>query len=254
MQLEPEQVSLLNDFVEASRNVPRDQRGSFVFLELTQNGRTVVQHVGMDQSFVSFGDLRALESAGLISLRWENERVGKFDITPAGIAAYQHLKSSAAKPVAILEAQVTDYINADSFRRDFAEAHERWKRAADLLWSADAPAQLSTIGHLCREAMQEFAQRLAATTSATPAPGEKAKTVARIRAALAVVTSTSHKEFLAALLAYWGTLSDLVQRQEHAGEKEQEPLVWDDARRVVFHTAVVMHEISSAILRQKRAG
>jgi hypothetical protein len=254
VHLEPDQIALLNAVVEASRNVPRDQRGSFVFLELTQNGRTVVQHVGMEQMFVSFGDLRALEDARLISLRWENDRVGKFDVTPAGIAAYEQIKAAAAKPLAVLKAQVTDYIQADRFRKDFGAAYERWKRAADLLWSADAPAQLSTIGHLCREAMQEYADRLLAITGVSAAVGEKAKTVARIRAVLHGLPSSSRKAFLDALLVYWGTLSDLVQRQEHAGEKEQEPLVWEDAQRVVFHTAVVMHEISSAVFRQRRAG
>ena len=50
-------------------------------------------------------------------------------------------------------------------------------------------------------------------------------------------------------MAYWGTLSDLVQRQEHGAAKEGEPLTWEDGQRVVFHTAIVMWEIDRSLLR-----
>ena len=53
----------------------------------------------------------------------------------------------------------------------------------------------------------------------------------------------SKKAFLDALIAYWGTLSDLIQRQEHDSQKEGKPLVWEDARAVVFQTLIVMFEI-----------
>ena len=52
---------------------------------------------------------------------------------------------------------------------------------------------------------------------------------------------------LDALLAFWGTVSDLVQRQEHGALREGEQLVWHDGRRVVFLTMTVMHEIDSAL-------
>ena len=39
---------------------------------------------------------------------------------------------------------------------------------------------------------------------------------------------------------------DLVQRQEHGGQKEGEPLGWEDGRRVVFQTANVMVELHRA--------
>ena len=53
--------------------------------------------------------------------------------------------------------------------------------------------------------------------------------------------------YLDALLAYWGTMSDLVQRQEHGAAKEGQLLVWEDARRVVVGTLIVMTEFVSAI-------
>jgi hypothetical protein len=46
---------------------------------------------------------------------------------------------------------------------------------------------------------------------------------------------------------YWGTVSDLVQRQEHGAQKQGAELTWEDARRVVFQTAIVMYEVSRAL-------
>ncbi len=44
-------------------------------------------------------------------------------------------------------------------------------------------------------------------------------------------------------MSYWGTVSDLAQRQEHAAEREGEALTADDARRVVWYSALVMYEL-----------
>jgi hypothetical protein len=49
------------------------------------------------------------------------------------------------------------------------------------------------------------------------------------------------------LLAYFGTVSDLIQRQEHGAQKEGEGLMWEDARRVVFQTALVMFELDRVL-------
>jgi hypothetical protein len=57
------------------------------------------------------------------------------------------------------------------------------------------------------------------------------------------------KAFLQSLLEYWGTVNDLVQRQEHGGQREGDPLTWEDGRRVVFHTLLVMYEIDRAVSR-----
>jgi hypothetical protein len=52
---------------------------------------------------------------------------------------------------------------------------------------------------------------------------------------------------LEALVPFRGTVSDLVQRQEHGGQREGAPLRWEDGRRLVFQTAVIMFEIDSAL-------
>jgi hypothetical protein len=66
-------------------------------------------------------------------------------------------------------------------------------------------------------------------------------------AARASKIGSTEKPFLEALVAYWGTLSDLIQRQEHGALREGDALVWEDDRRVVFQTCVVMYELSRAL-------
>jgi hypothetical protein len=71
---------------------------------------------------------------------------------------------------------------------------------------------------------------------------------AGIRAVLnARALGDTRRALLAALLAYWGTVSDLVQRQEHGAQKQGEPLTWEDTRTVVFQTAIVMFEIARTV-------
>ena len=102
--------------------------------------------------------------------------------------------------------------------------------------------------------MQEFADIIVKDFNLSEVDNNKAHTVARIRTILEsqiVKIDTSIKPFVEALLTYWGTVSDIIQRQEHGGQKEGEVLVWDDGRRVVFHTAIVMLEISNFLTHVK---
>jgi hypothetical protein len=46
---------------------------------------------------------------------------------------------------------------------------------------------------------------------------------------------------------YWGTVNDLIQRQEHGAQREGGALAWEDGRRVVFQTAIVMFEIDRSL-------
>jgi hypothetical protein len=101
--------------------------------------------------------------------------------------------------------------------------------------------------------LQEFATSLVNKYSPPEVDKDVAHTEARIRAALnkaGTTIGTTVKPFLDALVAYWRKVSDLVQRQEHGGQREGKPLVWEDARRVVFQTLVVMFEIDSSISRK----
>jgi len=100
--------------------------------------------------------------------------------------------------------------------------------------------------------MQEFASELGRRFNPPNFGTNVQHVVARVRAVLEHRGSTlgsTERAFLDALLPYWGTVVDLVQRQEHAGQKEGESIVWEDGRRVVFQTAVVMFEIARALVR-----
>ena len=115
---------------------------------------------------------------------------------------------------------------------------------------ADSQDQLTAIGHHCREAMQEFTSALLALHQVASANTNPANTVARLQTVFLVrVGGKTLPPFLDALVAYWGSLSDLVQRQEHGGQREGGPVIWQDARRVVFQTMVVMYEIDQALDR-----
>ena len=149
-----------------------------------------------------------------------------------------------------MENTVKHFISTDRFRRKYSDAYLKWAEAEILLWSSDSLRQLTTIGHLCREALQDFTTVLVEQHLPSNVDADKAHTVARIKSVLNLRSDQlGSKEipFLKALLAYWGTVIDLIQRQEHGGQKEGKQLVWKDGRRVVFQTAILIMEIDSAL-------
>jgi hypothetical protein len=54
-------------------------------------------------------------------------------------------------------------------------------------------------------------------------------------------------ELLDAIVLYWKAVSGIVQRQEHGGQRLDDALHWEDARRVVFQTAVLFFEVDRAL-------
>lgn len=99
-----------------------------------------------------------------------------------------------------------------------------------------------------------FATQLAAHRSVEVAlPAEK--TVARLNAVIHAQPTLSKRvrQFLASLVAYWGSVSDLAQRQEHSASRENEALEAEDARRVVFQTMLVMYEVDTALSKSRAA-
>jgi hypothetical protein len=195
------------------------------------------------------GDIKTLRRAGLIAVF-----DATFEITTQGFAYYKRMKEREGQPAQRIESNSRNYLEAATFQQKYAKAYQKWSDAEGMLWGSDSERQMTTIGHLCREAIQEFAAALVSQYQPTNVDVDKAHTVARIKAVLNSCASklgTSEKPFLDALIAYWGTVSDLIQRQEHGGQKEGTPLAWDDARRVVFQTYVVMLEIGRSFARLK---
>ena len=248
--LEPEQEDLLITLVEAARNVLRENRQKFALLHGTSGA--LILHPGFgDRTHNAYGgDVEILGGAGLLALSHSRNGTLIFAVTPLGFRYYEHLKQRLGQPIQQVEATIRSFLDAEAFQRKYPSAYQKWAEAETILWSSDSEQQLTTIGHLCREAVQEFAATLVDQYKPPNVTDNKASTVARVKAVLNMQSEklgTTVKPLMDALLVYWGTTSDLIQRQEHGGQREGHPLGWEDGRRVIFNTAVAMFEIDRAL-------
>jgi hypothetical protein len=250
--LRPEQEDLLVTLVEAERNVPRDQREQFIFFPTL--GDPGLAHAGLPgrEMPVYLGDLDILSNAGLLNETRTPSGARLFDITPTGFAVYEAIRQRSGAPIQQLEEEMKRYLDADVFQKRYPKAYRKWFEANEKLWSSESEQHLNTVGHLCREAIQEFATALVERHELDEVDQNKAHDHSRIRAVVnqhRPRLGTRVSDFLDALLTYWNAVSDLVQRQVHGSQKEDGPLVLEDGRRVVFQTAVVMYEVDRALER-----
>ena len=247
-RLEPEQEALLATMVEIHRQVPREARGPFFLLQTMGGSRIIHSRLRNGwQTEASKSDLDMLARYGLLAYEWG--KTPKYSVTPEGIEYYEALKAERAGRVEQVESEVTGYLDGEGFQRRHPRAFALWSQADTSLWGSDSQQQLTTIGHVIREAMQAFATELVAQLG-VEADRDPAHDIARIRAVLAdqkAKLGDTHAAMLDALLAYWGTVSDLAQRQEHGAQREGEALSWEDARRLVFQSAVVMYEVDRSV-------
>jgi hypothetical protein len=248
-QLPDELLELLFAVVEASRRQSSSDKEPFL-LTMTHGGDHVIHRALPDGSVRSNEqDVETLARYGLISAKRTQKHTMSFYVTPEGFAHYDRLKSQGRAPTENIEADLRHLVDSDRFRSRYPEAQRKWAAAESLLW-ADRQGSESTIGHLCREAMQEFAQGLVDRYKLADVSTNKAEDVNRVRAVIAsrkAQVSTSRAALLDALLVYWGTTTDLVQRQEHSGAKEGEPVTWDDSRTVVLHTLILFAELDRSL-------
>jgi hypothetical protein len=247
--LEQEQEELLKALVEASRNVPRDQREEFHLL--TDGDGSSIMHPGFPgrELRVHGGDIDILHAQGLLLVTQIGRMHRSFVVTPQGSSLYEKLQHSSGTPKQQVEETLLRYLDSEFFERSYPEAHRKWAEAAELLWGSDSQQQLTMIGHLCREAIQEFATALVERHRPPGVDQDKAHDINRIQAVLDQRRSQlgTTAVLLDALVPYWRAASGLVQRQEHGAQKEGRPLVWEDGRRVVFQTAIVMFEVDRAL-------
>lgn len=254
--LEPEQKDLFKALVEASRNITRQNRQKFFAIDYM--GGSDIIHPGLPDGKIPayLGDLDALANENLISISYGSKGIPCFDVTPQGFKYYEQLKEQEGQPIQRIESTMKSYLSSENFQKKYPTAYQKWFDAEEILWASDSEKQLTTIGHKCREAMQEFATVLVQLHQPDDVEENVSKTVRRVMAVLkkqADKLGETEKAFLKALLYFWQAVNDIVQRQEHGGQKENEPLVWEDGRRVVFQTAIVMYEINSS-LSSKRSG
>ncbi len=253
--LEPQQDQLFRDLVEAERRVPRERREPFYVLRVNIPTGVLLMHAGwQDPNRAVFeGDIDTLAQRGLIAIM-QRGNTPSFYVTPEGFNYYTELMAAMGEPMERLQKVTLDYLSNPGFQLRYPAAFVKWAKAEELLWGSDSAEEYTTIGHLLREAMQEFATELVDRFQPPNVEQDKAKTIKRIRAVIeARRRSEGVAKFLEALVSYWGAVSDLIQRQEHGGQKEGEALGWPDARRAVFQVAIIMLEVNSALLNETKS-
>jgi hypothetical protein len=141
-------------------------------------------------------------------------------------------------------------IASERFAAAFPQAFGPWADAEALLWGDDAGAQLSTVGHKVREAVQAFATAAIERYGADdPSPDVKLvkKRLGAVIAHNRGWLSDAKRRVLEDLGNLWKSTVDLVERQEHSAQKEGEPLTSEDARRVVMLSMFLMIEFVSIL-------
>lgn len=246
-----DQELLLVSLVEALRLVPRDERHPFRIFRPMGQGTCWIMHKGFSggHSDAYQGDVDALLRAGLIAVAAQGRAGYAFDITAEGLEHAETLETESDEAVTRVEDSIRNHLLApDGFRKQFPEAARKWEEAESQLWPAKTDSEFTTIGHICREAMIAFASTLVERHKPDDAPSDPAKTVARLQAVVKKAKrSATAGALLDALIVYWGTVSDLVQRQEHGATKEGQALTQEDARRVVFQTCNLFYELHRSL-------
>ncbi len=249
--LETEQEELLIKLVEAHRNTPDGENELFYY---TDSDLPMIIHSGLPYGQMSayIPDLLILYQNQLISLQPKTQTSGFFGILPLGFGYCDYIKSSAGSPVQNFESTVLEYLSAEPFKREFLDAYQKWTEAEALLRSRGSRRRLSTIGYLCKDAMRKFASVLTDRYSPPSQGATSEDPVERLRAVLncrAAVLGKMDKTLFDALLPCWDSIADLVQGQECPEGTEGERFVWEDGRRLVFQTALIMFEIAWALRR-----
>lgn len=247
MALQPEQDQLLVDMIEAARKVPRPQQG---WLLTPGAGQAVLSGPWGERDVLS-DDVYELENAELLRATTHNYLYGnQYVISPAGLEHYARLRHHEGEAIERQEQGLRRFIDSDAFREAYPSAYARWAESEELLWGANSERELTTVGHKCREVMQEFATEVVARFRPEAVDPDPAKVNRRLGAAVAMHLQSlgdARARLLMALGDYSEATMDVIQRQEHGGQKEGHALTWEDARRVVFHSASVMYEFALSL-------
>ena len=250
MLLEPEQEELLGVLVEGSRTVADRSERIFSLTVLNASKFISGPNLGQEGRRVEGDDIPLLEQAGLVRVVSRGKNLVRFRVTPEGERHYEALKTRADEPVREVEDDLRSYLESDALRSRYAAAYRKFSEAERLLWRSDSQEQLTAVGHHAREALQEFATALVERhrpPSVNPSPTATRDRLSAVLNMHRPQLGERRSDFLDALFAYWREVDSLAQRQEHGGQKEGEPLTWEDARRLVLHTAVVMVEVARTL-------
>lgn len=241
-----EHKDLLAVLIDAVRaHSPRRQP----FMCVEGRGGTVhLVHRGLKDGghFAYPADLETLEELGAIRIHGR-EPYGSVEVTPNGLSIYSDWQQEAGAANAVIELE-RQYIDSAGFRARHPEAYDKWRAAVDLLWANDSKQHATSIGHLCREAHQLVITSLVSVAGHTPTVNDVQKTKSRLKEVLvARCPSDSIIDVIEAAQAYFGAVADLAQRQEHGTQRDKGPLTWEDSKRLVLHTLVIMTELDRLV-------
>lgn len=249
MALSPRQQALLRSLVEACKAGTDEESREFVVFPFGHDRFVRFIRGAHLPEPVSEADVNTLVQAGFVRiLRYNRSGRPVYYVTNEGI---EFVAADIAEngPQPFVEQAVT--LVEKQLPSQFARASELMRDAARRLVEAQDEHGLSEVGHKCREALQEFAEVLC--RQYVP-PGEqqsipREKTVQRLKAVVRQVrgrVGDTTSQLLEALVEYWGAVSDLVNKVEHRSQREDRPLTWDDARRAVLYSYLVMAELVGA--------
>jgi hypothetical protein len=159
-----------------------------------------------------------------------------------------------------IEDYLRSYLEDERFRSTHPLACGRWIVSWEMLWCADSRAKVIAVGQRAREAMQAFdASLLEACAPLAMDPqwpelltervrrgGTLEDTIAGVAGVVGAYGEQLGEErcaLLGRLLEHWRALAENVQRHEHAWCPAGERLRWEDGRRLVLFTALVMVEV-----------
>lgn len=205
--LRPSQRALLDALCRAQ------SAASGNFLAVGTFGGTFIRHDGLPEPLkdFAFSDLNELQAQGMIRLTGKSGSSTRFEISNDG---WKYWEAHQETGVERIEAEVRRLLDPAANVGPYASAFARCKEAEAMLWQdRDGEHWVTEVGHVCREAMQAFAAAFCAEQGQAVTSGPS-NTVDRIRAGLDTLRERlpeAYAAFYDAVLAYWGTVSDLVQ-------------------------------------------
>jgi len=252
--LEKEQQDLFRQITEIVKSVPRNERMSIHLIQTAIDYNILIPSKKFSCSEieeVSSGDIQSLINYGLLDYDKSCTSRSLLYITPIGFKYYEFLVSQIGDIVERIESHITNYLNLNAFEKKYPLTVNRIRAAEELLWKSDSMEKFTQIGHLCREAVQHFAEVLYRSNFGRDSSYPLNKTVIRLREIVEFKKENNSKSltsFLDSLIVYWGELNDLVQKQEHGAEKElNEVLTWEESRRVLFQTLTLVYELDRSL-------
>ncbi len=225
--------------------------GSAVGDELRRMGFDLPDDRSMMSMLFRLRDDGYLDRKSMHTLATSFEGVHRLTLTTMG-RREARTAEERVDPFERVHAETRGLLSSDEFRAAYPAAFAAWSSGERLLWSEDAQTKLTAIGHHAREAMQEFATALVQAHGPSNVDPDPAHARARVGAVIAMHRrhlGDARRIALEALGDLWEAADALVQRQEHAAQKEREPVTWWDARRVIVLSMYCMVELAAAFER-----